>query len=147
MKARLIEIPDVQVEWETEHRIRALEVNDRSPALTALRDWKRDSPADYKKIMATIKLVAGNDRVRTSRVKRCWRAKELFEMRGDKARLFFFYTKDGDETVVVVGSYWKTKASAREQNTAIDRAEKLRQVFYRYFENKWTHEEPFQHER
>ncbi len=130
MNVRLADIIGVAPGWETRHRIRALEVDGKSPALAGLLDLQKRHQDDYKKIMKVIRLVAENDRVRNeNHVKRCRKHPELYEMRGGNARLFFFYSPTTEEVIVCTNVYWKAKASAREQDEAFERCRGLRRMF------------------
>ena len=51
-------------------------------------------------------------------------------MRGGQARMFFFYTPDEREIVVCTNQYLKTKSSKKEQDTAFELCERLRQIYY-----------------
>tara|TARA_B110000037_G_C17107624_1_gene500513 strand:- start:824 stop:1093 length:270 start_codon:yes stop_codon:yes gene_type:complete len=63
MKYELIEIPDLNIDATNKWKICALQIENRSPALNALIEWKRKRPDDFKKIISSMKLVAVNDRV------------------------------------------------------------------------------------
>jgi len=130
MSVRLVDIIGVAPDWETRHRVRALEVDGKSRALAGLLDLRKWHEDDYKKIMKVIRLVAENDRViNENHVKRSRKHPDVYEMRGGNARLFFFYLPTTEEVVVCTNVYWKAKASRREQDEAFERCSVLRTMF------------------
>jgi hypothetical protein len=130
MHISLMHIVNVKAEWETVHRVRALVVDGRSPGVADLAELERKHRADYERLMEAVRLVAGARRVTNEmRVKRGRKYREILEMKGAQARLFFFYTPDSDEIVVCTSAYWKAKPSEAEQNEAFKRAERLRQTY------------------
>jgi hypothetical protein len=123
----ILKLPE---DWQTQHRIRALVVGDRCPAYAGLVDLERDHVEDYKKLKKVLRLVGTCDRVRNEQhVKRSGLHREVYEMRGGNARLFFFYTPDEEEVVVCMNVYRKRKSSRAEQNEAFAIAERLRQAY------------------
>lgn len=134
MNVRLVPIMGVPAEWETEHQIRALAVNGRSPAAGDLESLERVHPKDYKKLLKVIKVikvVAETDRVHNmSHVKKGRHHKQIYEMRGGQARLFFFYTPDEKSIVVCTNSYWKAKPSETEQDQAFAQADRFRRLYF-----------------
>ncbi len=136
MRARLVNIMGVPDSWQVAHRIRALEVNGKSPALAGIAECKRDHESDYRQLLYCLKLVGENEHVTNpKRVKRGRRGKknlDVYEMRGGSARLLFFYTPDQRRIVVCTNYYWKGKGSKREQNRAFKRAEQLRDIYMEY---------------
>jgi hypothetical protein len=130
MRISLVHIGDVKPEWETAHRVRALEVDGRTPALADLAMLKRKHRSDYDRLIEIVRAVAGERRIANeNRVKRGRVCREIYEMRGGQARLLFFYAPVHDEVVVCTNVYWKAKPSEVEQNAAFARAERLRQIY------------------
>lgn len=130
MDVRLLDIIGVEPGWESVHVVRALSVDGKSPALEGLLDLERNHRDDYKKIMKVIRLVAGNQRViNPKHVKQGDTFKEVYEMRGGHARLFFFYTPDAEQIVVCANHYWKAREGEREQDTAFERCNSLRLLY------------------
>ena len=129
---RLLAIIGVDIKWEREHRIRALEVNGKSRALKDISDLQEQHPKDYRQMMDTLRMAAEQRRVlNTSRVRR-GRGKvcrDVYAMKGGQARMFFFYTPDEEEIVVCTHTYWKAKPSTKEQNEAFGVAAKMRQLY------------------
>ena len=131
MQVRLVNI--IPSAWETKHRVRALEVDGRSLAVAALADLVGHHQDDYKKVMRVLRLLAGNERVRNeNHVKRARDYPDIYEVRGGKARLFFFYTPGRDGIVVCTNAYWKTKPSTSEQDAAFAMCGRLRQLYLEY---------------
>jgi hypothetical protein len=136
MNIKLIYIPYIKSEWQTIHKIKALEINGKAPIIDELSKWEKGSLAEFKKIIKVMRLVASNKRVRNeNHVKRAKRYEDMFYMRAHKgsARVNFFYTKDDEEVVVCTSSYWKTKKSKAEQNRALKTAKDLKELFYSYY--------------
>jgi len=136
MEIDLVDIPGVRPEDQSEHNVRALRINKKSPALDALLGWSKKSKADYQKIMKVLRLVGQQKRVTNeNHVKKNTNSVygDVYEMRAHKgsARLLFFYTADTNEVVICTNSYWKTKASKREQNQAFKLCADLRDLYQR----------------
>lgn len=121
------------------HEVRALCIDGKAPALEALEKWRRSSPGDHKQIMATMRMVANLKRLRgSSRVsKDTTKGSCLYEMKGGRGRVFFFYTDD-DEVVVCLSEYWKTDSSPKKQAKAFARARKLYERFEAETGRRWT---------
>ena len=127
---RLVDIIGVVPEWETEHRVRALEINGRTPALDGLAGLMTNAPGAYKRIMRVIKLVAGSRRVANQEhVKADEKKRGGYEMRGGQARLFFFYSTETNEIVVCTNYYWKAKPSAKEQDNQFARCAEMKVLY------------------
>jgi len=131
MRVELVDIEDVKEEWQTAHRVKALAVNGRSPALDALADWKKNQRADYKKIVKALRLAAANDRVLNENHVKWSPDQGVGEMRAHRghARLFFFYTEDEEEIVVCTNAYWKAKPSRAEQDTEFRRCAQFKRIY------------------
>lgn len=132
MKFELIEIPDVNLDATNKWKICALEINNRSPILKALIEWKRKRPDDYKKIFCSMKLVAVNDRVvdpkHVKKTSNPSKHGDVYEMRAHKglARLFFFYDDQNERVVVCTNEYIKGKG---DQNNAFAQCGKLKRYY------------------
>ncbi|OQB39288.1 MAG: hypothetical protein BWY09_01152 [Candidatus Hydrogenedentes bacterium ADurb.Bin179] len=123
----LVDIIDVKPSWQTRHCVQALARDETSRVVADLDDLKKRHLSDYKKIMKVIKIVAENERVNNENyVKQGDTHKDVYEMRGGQARLFFFYTPDRKKIVVCTNYYWKAKDSKTEQDAAFERSERLR---------------------
>lgn len=130
---KLVDIPWVEKEWQTAHRIKALSIDGRCEVLDYLSSWEADSNKYFKKIMASTKMICENHCIKNkNRVKDCVGHKNLLELKSPncKARLFFFYRTIGstEELIVCTGGYWKkrgdTKKTTMKQDEAMGRAEK-----------------------
>jgi len=127
MVVELIHIPFVDPMWFTVNQVRALAIDGREFAITALRTFRKNDVAGFNQILDAIQLAAENHRVNNpNRVKPCKRRKGIYEFIGRNFRLHFFYHK---ETIVCLNSYIKTKPSKKEQNKAIDKANRLKEIF------------------
>jgi phage-related protein len=129
----LRDIAVVKPEWQTVHKIKALEINGRCPALAMLAEWAQDNKDDFKKLMKSIKLVCQNKRVinqkhvkKSSNPAHCG----IYEIRADKGkpRLFFFYS-NGAEEIVICTHGWDKKTSQREQNSEFDKCARFKQLY------------------
>jgi len=123
---------DVEPEWQTRHPIRALARDGKSLVLAELQDLKRRHMDDYKKIMRVLRMAGETVRVQNENcVKQSGSYREIHEIRGGQARLFFFYTPDTEQIVVCANLYWKAKPSKAEQDAAFSRCERFRAEYLR----------------
>jgi hypothetical protein len=131
VRVELVEIPDVDTDWELVHKVRALRLGQSAPALEALLDLRTRHAADHAKLLETVRIVAGVRRVTEARrVRKDVRGEDVYEMKGGHSRLFFFYTPN-DEIVVCTNHYWKAKPSRREQDAAFRRCARMRELYLR----------------
>jgi len=135
---KLVDIPWVEKEWQTAHRIKALSIDGRCEVLDFLSSWETDSYKHFKKIMLSARMISGNHRIKNkNRVKDCVNHKGLLELKAPncKARLFFFYRTIGsiEELVVCTGGYWKsrgdTNRTKKKQDKAMRRAKERMLAF------------------
>ena len=97
-------------------------------------EWSDKSPADYKKIMKVLCMIGQVDRIRDEKkVKKSKNPKhdDIYEIRADKghARLMFFYSAQDQAVVVCTNTYWKAKASQREQDQAFHVCHQLKKIY------------------
>lgn len=134
----LEDIIDLDPAWEVAHKIRALALSQgggppRSPALSGLADLKAKHRDDYKKILKVIRLVGERDRVRNEQhVKQSKKWPEIYEMRGGKARLFFFYSNYDNQIVICTNVYHKRDDSKRLQDAGFEQCNRLRLIYEEY---------------
>lgn len=133
MKIALVDITCVKREWQTEHRIKALSIDERSPALDALAEWSRDNQRDFKRLMRSIKLVCENKRVRNPKyIKKSDNAAhgDVYEIRADKGmpRLFCFYS-GGTSEIVICTHGWGKKASRAQQDGEFTKCARLKAIY------------------
>ncbi|MFP4379776.1 MAG: type II toxin-antitoxin system RelE/ParE family toxin [Candidatus Sumerlaeia bacterium] len=130
MQIELIEIPGVSEEWEMEHKIRAVAINGRSDVLSFLWEVAKSKGKKGKsKAWMAMRLIAENaSPPREPHVKKCKGIDEdIYEMRQNNYRIFFFYSEDGQAIAVCTNRYQKGKGNDRKaQNEAIKKAAKLR---------------------
>lgn len=133
MNVVLADITCVKREWQTVHRIKALEIDGRSPALDALADWSRNNQRDFKRLMRSIKLVCQNKRVLNPKyVKKSNNPKhgDVYEIRADKGlpRLFSFYRQGSDEIVICTHG-WGKKSSREQQDAEFAKCSRLKTLY------------------
>ncbi len=119
MKIQLEEVPGLSTTDQTCWQVRALAIDGKSPALAALDSWATSSSADYKKILKVLRIVGQFRRV-TDETKVTKSADpdhgDIYELRAHKghARLFFFYSDQGEAVIVCTNAYWKGKGSQQQ---------------------------------
>lgn len=136
MDVRLVDIAAVKIEWQTVHRIKALEINGRSPALDALAEWAQDNQRDYNRLMHSIKLVCQNIRVHNPKYikkSRNPRHGDVYEIRADKGlpRLFCFYSRSSDQVVICTHG-WGKQSSRRQQDAEFEKCVKFKRLYEDY---------------
>lgn len=136
MSIELIDIIGVKQEWQSEHRIKALEVNGTAEVLAFLGKCEKDSRPDYIRLMTSLKIIGQNTKLDLSirfinRLKKSKRYDNVYEVLGHNARLFFFFHEcTGTKTAVFTNGYWKTNASRRRQNrSGFDRCERFKNLY------------------
>jgi hypothetical protein len=112
----LLKIEGLNDSHQSVWQVRALAINGRSPVLTELLAWQKDSAADYRKIMKVLRIVGQFPRLTDSKkVKKSSNPKHhnIYEMRADKghARLMFFYSEDDEAVIVCTTPYWKGRGN------------------------------------
>lgn len=127
MAIKLIQVPGVTNHQQIIWKIRVLQINDKNLVLGYLADWQQKSFGDYKKIMKVLAMIGQVDRIRDEKkVKKSDNPKHdgIYEIRADKgsARLMFFYCGKSNSAVICTNTYWKAKASKKEQDQAFETA-------------------------
>jgi hypothetical protein len=132
MTIELKEIPGLDDVSQTEWKVRALAIDNVSPALSALHEWAEKENTDYRKIMKVVHLVGANKRVpNPNHVKKSENSEHgaVYEMRAHRghARLMFFYSqKDGCAVAVCTNEYWKGKGN---QNNAFAKCAQFKKLY------------------
>jgi len=134
MKIELIDIPNLEMGHPTRWKIKALVMDGTCPVLDDLLEWKRNSVADFKKIIKVMKIVSQLDRVRDEKhVKKSANPahRDVYEMRAhhDSARVMFFYSEQEQCVVVCTNTYWKNKDSHREQDRAFALCDYVKRLY------------------
>jgi phage-related protein len=134
MAVELVQIPGVTNHHQIVWQIRALQINARNLVVGPLAEWQRKSPGDFKKIMKVLSIIGQVDRIRDEKkVKKSTNPKHdgVYEIRADKgsARLMFFYCEKTQSAVICTHTYWKTKASKKEQDQAFENCNTLKQIY------------------
>lgn len=137
----LQDIPKLEDEHQAVHRIKALSIDGRNPALDALLRWKRDCLADFKKIMRAIKYVGTHERKdihNPNYVKKCDNPdyEDVFEFRAHKgkARLFFFFSPLNQAVVICTNEHEKDDAlrgKSSGQDAAFKRCDEMKKLYIR----------------
>lgn len=131
MQVLLLKVPGLD-DQPTGWKLRLLEIDGKSPALVSLLDCKRNSPADFKKVMKVMRLQAGQkERLKDEKhVKKSavHAHGDVYEIRADKghARLMFFYCTMEDSIVICTNGYWKGQG---DQSQAFARCAKLKALY------------------
>lgn len=134
----LLDIPGLDEKYQTHWKIRALEVNGRSKALSALEEWQKKHQIEWKKIRKVLQLHGGQKVIRDpKKVRKNSNPQygEVFEMKADKgnARLMFFYDDDDESIIICTNSHWKGKGS---QDTDFATCARLKELYFTHKENK-----------
>jgi hypothetical protein len=131
MKIHLVNIPGIPT--TDLFAIKALKVNDREAAVvTDLSECFEKDPNDYDKIMDNLEFVGQHKRpiAIRSRVKKSAIYDGVYEAKGGKMRVFFFYADEPNGPVVVcTNTYWKTNSSRKKQNRAFECCARLREEY------------------
>jgi hypothetical protein len=143
MKIRLIDVPEklVPKNWQIEHRMKLLEIDDRCPALKGLIDIAAKDEADYRKLMKTVKLqLASKTLLRDERKVRRGRKrnqKKIIELKAAKghSRLFAFLHENGD-VIICTHTYWKTSKNRKVQDNEFEKAVRMRADYIRSGEGR-----------
>ena len=132
MTVKLVDIACIPADWQTVHRIKALEINGRSPALDALADWQQQNDRDFKRLMRSIKLLCMNKRVENPKhmKKGDGQQADVYEIRADKGlpRLFCFFTK-GCEEIVICTHGWGKKSSRKQQDAEFEKCSRFKTLY------------------
>ena len=134
MQIRLVDIPGIEANHQTEWRIRVLEIDNRNLVLEELNNWRKSSKSDYNKIMKVLRLVGQTDRIRDEKKVKKSRNPDhegVYEIRADKgsARLMFFYNSSERSLIVCTNVYWKSKSSEKEQDAAFANCHRLKTIY------------------
>ena len=135
LKYKLLKIPGVQEEWESIHRLRALEINGKSPTFDFINRIKIRNPQEYKAIMKVLRLIGSNDRVRNpdhvKLYKKHSRIYELIVYKGN-SRISFFYHNDGRSNAICIATFWKNQTGQgdiEKQDSFFAKSEEVRNSF------------------
>ena len=133
MNVALVDIACIKSEWQTVHRIKALEIEGKSPALDALAYWIRNNQRDFKRLMRSIKLVCQSKRVLNPKyIKKSDNPKygNVYEIRADKGlpRLFSFYSQVSDEIVICTHG-WNKKSSHAQQDAEFAKCARFKAIY------------------
>jgi hypothetical protein len=133
MKVELVEIDAVPDSLSSRWKVRALAIDDASPALAALDGWLVSEKADFKKIIKSLRFAAATQRVTDEKfVKKSANSDDgnVYEARADKghARLMFFYCEE-EKAIVCTNSFWKNRDN---QNVAFTRCARFKELFEKH---------------
>jgi len=138
LNLELLDIPGLKPEEQSACKIKALSIDGKSPALSALALWEASEKADYGKIMKVLRILGQVGRLRDERkVKKCSNADypDVYEARADKgkARLMFFYDESDRSMIICTNEYWKGSGS---QDTAFKHCNSFREVYLQWKREK-----------
>ena len=109
-----------------------LEINGSSKVLEELIKLRVNNQADFKKLMATLKLQVESETLLKlpSRLKRGATNPEILEYKSNKGsyRLFGFLGMDNN-IIICTNTYNKTTSKKKKQNAAFEKAERLKQLY------------------
>jgi hypothetical protein len=145
MKTRLIEIESIPPEWQQEHPIRALVINDRSYSYAELVAWPRTEPSDWTKLSHAFMRIGTSYRVfdencvktddygNNKQAKAKDKNPRIHELRAKRAngRVFFYYEPNAtgrNETIVCTNVYRKSEGEGIRQTRAFELARRLRDI-------------------
>ena len=131
MRIQLVDIPGIPTTGQ--FAVKALALNNRpAEVLTYLTQRLETAPNDYHKIMDTLEIVSQHSRpVKIpNRVKKSAIYDGVYEAKGGKIRIFFFYADEPNGPVVIcTNTYWKTNSSKKKQNRAFECCARLREEY------------------
>jgi len=139
MEFELIDIPELELPADCERRIRALQINGKSPAIAALVEWKRKNLKDYTKIINVMRLIAERGRLTDEKhVKKTSKPDkhgDVYEMRAHrgKARLFFFYDHLDDSLIICTNEYNKGKG---DQDNAFSKCGSFKELYEGHYHSR-----------
>lgn len=120
MTITLEEVPQLDLPVQALWQVKAMVVDGRSPALSALVEWKRYRPDDYKRILKAIRLAAMERRLTGAR-KHVGKNQnpdhgEVYEFIAftGKARLMFFYDETAEAIIVCTNAHEKGNSSQQD---------------------------------
>ena len=131
MAIELVEIPGIEPRFETVWKVRALVIDERDPVRTALLQWKREYPKDFRAILKVMRIAAQQRRVlNPKQVKKSTNPKhgDVYEMIAytGVARLMFFYDEADETLIICTNKYEKGRG---EQDAAFERCATLRDLY------------------
>lgn len=138
-KVELIEVSSVPDIGGNVWKIRALSVDEKSPALATLLQWEKSEPKNFKKIITSLKMAAREKRV----TNRKWVAKCANPKLGDvyeaiaysmEARMMFFYSEK-ERAIICTNGCWKP---ADTQDTAFKHCSEFKNLFETHYVLKPT---------
>jgi hypothetical protein len=111
------------------HRICVLQMGTHCEVLRTLADWAKSRPKEYKQIVNKLKRIAENKDLPIGRtIKRVGSQHRIVQISTENARLYCFYDKGYDSTVICVHSLQVNKGTKETmQNKAILKANRLRE--------------------
>ena len=143
MKIKLIDCPEefIPTSWQIEHKLKLLEINGKSKALSGLHDIKIKDENDFKKLINNLKLQLASKGILRNRNKlqigNQKGQKEIIEIKSTRghSRLFTFFSTN-KELIICTHTYWKTSTNKKQQNLEFTRAVEMRNLYLEYKELK-----------
>jgi hypothetical protein len=141
MSFELENIPGLSEEEQSVHAIKALAVNGRNAVNSALLRWKKDCPADFKKLMTAIRFAGNNEKDKLLNTNYVTRNKnknhgDVYELRNNRCplRLMFFFDAD-DALIICTNDFQKNDAHPSKsggQDTAFARCAQIRDLYQQH---------------
>ena len=141
MRIELQDIPGLSEDAQTVHKIMSMSVNGKNLARSALSTWKKNCPADWKKLLKAIRFVGTHERKEIQNckyVEKCDNPKlgDVYEFRAHKGkpRLFFFFNPFDDSVVICTNSYKKDdsqRGKTAGQDAAFARCAEMKNLYVR----------------
>lgn len=136
-KFKIVPVIGVKEEWQTIHRIYALEINGKCYVNDFILDVRNKDKNEYKKIIKVIKLLTTEKRIKNpNHIKSCnnRKYKDIYEIRAHRghSRISFFYeyTENENEDLICVLTFWKSeKSDIVKQNDFFEKTFKIMQEY------------------
>ena len=130
---KLLTIPDIKVEWEIFHKMRALETNGICKVNLYLEQLKSRNTTEYRKVLKLFKLCGANERLfNPNYIKPHKKHTGIYELKIKTgfSRISFFYYKNSLSYIICISAYWKEKDyKQKEQDLFFERSAEIMEIF------------------
>lgn len=140
---KLINAPEeiVPGEWQLEYKLKLLEINGKTPALTGLIDIASKDVDDLKKLLRNVEMqlkskviLPNKKKIERGKQKNQKKIIEIKATRGH-SRLFAFLSEN-KELIICTHTYWKTSSNKKQQNREFNKAAKMHEQYLRYYKGQ-----------
>jgi len=136
MKIKLINCPEeiIPLSWQKEYKLKLLEINGKSKAISGLLDIKTKDEKDFKKLLKNLKLQLASKRILRNPIKvqvgKQKDQKKIIEIKATRghSRLFTFFSENR-ELIICTHTYWKTATNQQQQNSEFAKAAEMRNLY------------------